>query len=697
MIKYTLIFMSLIVLGCKPSHKMQEKHQHTNALIHESSPYLLQHAHNPVDWAPWNEETLATAKKENKLIIVSIGYAACHWCHVMEHESFEDSTVAAIMNEHFIPIKVDREERPDVDDVYMTACQLVSNRGCGWPLNAFALPDGRPVWAGTYFPKDQWINILNQFKDMAANDRAKLEDAAAKISSGVNSFSQNTLVDVSDKDFNENTLQRIGLDFLSAIDMEEGGRRGAPKFPMPNNYEFLLKYYDYFGYNKAKDAVLVTLDKMANGGIYDQIGGGFARYSVDSIWHVPHFEKMLYDNGQLLSLYAQAYKLTKSQRYADVIDQTITFAQRELYDGQGGFYSSLDADSEGEEGKFYVWTYEEVDSILGDDAPIYASFYSITKVGNWEHNNILKDRNLQSTAKEYDLTESEVLSKVKQCDDKMMAARDKRVRPGTDDKILTSWNALMLKGLLDAYTAVGNEAYLSLAKSNIACIKTKMLNKDGRLDRNYKDGRATINAFLDDYANTIDAFLRAYEVTFDETYLNDAQLMTDYVLAHFDDKENGYFYYTSDEDAPLFTRKKEMSDNVISASNSVMARNLYKLGELMYNEKYVNLSKKMMLSMIDDITNSGQPYFYSNWCQLYADMTKVPYEVAILGDNFSTQNMALQSHFSPFAIYLGGNKEGSLALLKDKLQEDRTMIYVCRNKVCKLHVEEVDQAIKLID
>lgn len=694
-----IIGLALLTLSCnKTTNTMHEKeHKYTNDLIHESSPYLLQHAHNPVNWHAWSDKVLKQAQDEDKLLIISVGYAACHWCHVMEHESFEDSIVAKIMNDNFICIKVDREERPDVDDVYMTACQLASGRGCGWPLNAFALPDGRPVWAGTYFPKDKWLDILNQFKKLKEEDYDKLKETAEKITEGIKS---SETIDIGDgsQSYTLETLEKIKNEFTANIDFKEGGKEGAPKFPMPNNYEFLLQYYYMTGDQKAFDAVKITLDKMAQGGIYDQIGGGFARYSTDDKWIAPHFEKMLYDNGQLVSLYSHAYQVTKNPFYKSVVSQTIDFIEKELMNDQYGFYSSLDADSEGEEGKFYVWQASEIDSIIGNDeeAKLYKDYYSIKKNGNWEHTNILVV-NDNFDPKKHSKTADQTSTIIELNNKKLMSARDKRIRPGLDDKILTSWNGLMLKGYIDAYRAFGDERYLETALKNAAFLSKNSIQSNGSLNRNYKDGKSSINAFLDDYASVIDAFTALYEVTFDTQWLYKAEALTKHAQQHFFNKADQMFFYTSDLDPALIARKMELSDNVIPASNSIMARNLYKLGTILYNNNMVDQAKQMLANMNNQITQSGQPSYYSNWCQLMANMINPPYEVAILGNDAVQKSKVIQADYLPNAFFLGGSSEGKLELLKDKLQEGRTMIYVCQNKVCKIPTEDTGKAIGLID
>lgn len=673
--------------------------QFSNHLANESSPYLLQHANNPVDWHPWNEETLAKAKAENKLILVSVGYSACHWCHVMEHESFEDTAVARIMNEHFVNIKVDREERPDVDDVYMTACHLATGRNCGWPLNAFALPDGRPVWAGTYFPKTEWLSVLEYFIKTRNEEPDKLETYADQLLSGIQQSGQISF-NGNDQTFTADNLAGISKEFLKNIDFKNGGREGAPKFPMPNNYQFLLQEYYQTGSKKALEAVTTTLDKMANGGIYDHLGGGFARYSTDDKWKVPHFEKMLYDNSQLVSLYSNAFQVTKKPLYQEVVEETLAFVERELMHQDGSFYSSLDADSEGVEGKFYVWTEEELAAVFQDENQLktFSNYYEVYKKGNWEDSNILhRKKSAEEVAKISNITTDELETIIRDAKLKLMKARDQRVRPGLDDKVLAGLNALMLKGYVDAYKTFGKDIYLQSALKNANFISEKLLQKDNRLNRNYKDGKAGINAFLDDYALMAEAFIALYQVTFEEKWLYKAKDLVDYATIHFFDKKSGMYNYTSDLDPPLIARKMETSDNVIPASNSVIAKNLYLLGLYFYDQDYLAKSKQMMHNMSSTIVGNEQPNFYSNWCALYGMMVNTPYEVAIVGKDYASLQKEWQAQYLPNAILLGGANEGTLDLLESKLQEGVTMIYVCQNKVCKFPVEEVNAAIQLLD
>lgn len=697
--KFFCIFICFIIfISCnQPSMNSLSGDKKANRLLNESSPYLQQHAYNPVDWFPWGDEALKIAEEENKLLIISIGYAACHWCHVMEHESFEDSLVAKIMNDNFISIKVDREERPDVDDVYMTAAQLINGSG-GWPLNAIALPNGKPVFAGTYYPKDQWLNILNQISKLNRENPARLQESADKITEGIQST---TVIEV-----NENELDFDFDDFsthiktsLETFDAKFGGRLGAPKFPMPNAYELLLKQYWLSGDKALLEASKIGLDNMTNGGIYDQIGGGFARYSVDEYWLVPHFEKMLYDNGQLVSLYAQAYQMTGDEIYKTTVEQTLDFIKREMTSPEYGFYSSLDADSEGEEGKFYVWTKSEIDQVINDPAKaeIFNTYYDVTENGNWEGYTILNVvSSYESLSQKFDKSVDEIKTIITESSSKLLKARSKRVRPGTDDKILTSWNALMMTGYIDAYNALGTDEYLEAALNNANFILNKQINKEGKLNRNFKDGKSSINAFLDDYALTIGAFLKLYQSTFDKQWIDHAQRLTDYSLEHFYNEETKMFNYTSDLDPPLIAKKSEFEDNVIPSSNSAMARSLLTLGTLTYNTEYIEQSEQMLKNMMDKIKSTNYISFYSNWLQLLLDHTVAPFEVAIIGEDALTKRNELSKNYLGNSILLGSQIEENLALLKDKMQEGRTMIYVCQNKTCKLPLEDVEGALGLI-
>jgi uncharacterized protein YyaL (SSP411 family) len=700
--KYLSLFiLSLISLfACKSPVTQQGGEGHSNHLINESSPYLLQHAYNPVDWYPWGESALNKASADNKLLVISIGYAACHWCHVMEHESFEDSTVAAVMNEHFVSVKVDREERPDIDQIYMNACQLASQGGCGWPLNAFALPDGKPFWAGTYFPKDQWLKLLERFQKMWEEEPETLQEFARQLTEGVKQNDVFYSATGEEAEFKAEALQGITEKMLEGIDFKDGGIEGSPKFPLPGTFEFLLAQHFLSGNEKAKEAVEVSLDKIALGGIYDQLGGGFARYSTDAEWIVPHFEKMLYDNGQLVSLYANAFKATQKELYKKVIEESLVFIQREMSSPEGGFYSSLDADSEGEEGKFYVWTYEELEQLITneEDMKLFSAYYEISRRGNWEEekNILYRRKTSEELAKKFGISPEEVRERVGKISDVLFETRQQRVRPGLDDKILTSWNALMLKGYVDAYHALGRAEYLETAIANANFLFKNMMEEDGRLWRNFKNGKSSINAFLDDYALLTQAFIALYQATFEEEWLQRAKKLMDYAILHFSEEESGLFFYTSDIDPPLVARQKEMSDNVIPSSNAIMANNLQQLGQYFYDQAYLERAKKMIRNVQEILSNSPQPRFFYQWARLYQQMVYPSYEVAIVGEEANTLRSEMMANYLPHALFLGGKTEGSLQLLEDKLSEGETFIYVCQNKVCKLPVTEARKALELM-
>ena len=664
--------------------------KYTNELIKESSPYLLQHAHNPVNWYPWGKKALDKAITENKPIIVSIGYAACHWCHVMEHESFEDEEIAAYMNDNFICIKVDREERPDIDQVYMNAVQLITGQG-GWPLNCITLPDGRPVYGGTYFNKKQWLHLLKQLDVFINQEPEKAKEQANTLTNGINS---NEYIQLNNNPTQHsfNDLEDIFNHWKPNIDFINGGNKGAPKFPLPVGIQFLLDYHCLSNNEEALKAFTTTLDKMARGGIYDHIGGGFARYSTDAIWKVPHFEKMLYDNAQLVSLYANAYQFTKKKHYKTIITETLEFIEREMTSDECGFYSSLDADSEGVEGKFYVWDKVELDQLLGEDAALIQEYYNVTSAGNWEGANILYTTlNDAEFAAKHNISAKTLHVKLVQAKKKLLKIRKNRIRPGLDDKILTSWNALMLKGYVIAYNVLDDEEYLATALKNAHFIIDKCMEEDGKLNRNYKNGKSTINGFLDDYAFTISAFIELYQSTFDEKWLNEANKLNSYVLEHFYDSKSKMFFYTSDIDPALIARKMEISDNVIPGSNSEMAKNLFKLGKYLYNNEYLEIALQM-INNIKDKARSAGPY-YANWDLLLMWMIKDPFEVAIVGEDYLKIRKEFNQYYLPNVLFMGGKSEGSLELLSNKLIKGETNIYVCQHKSCKTPVSEVNLAI----
>jgi len=664
----------------------------TNQLIHESSPYLLQHAHNPVNWYPWGPEALDKARNEHKNIIISIGYAACHWCHVMEHESFEDEEVAAFMNEHFVAIKVDREERPDVDKVYLTAVQLLTDKG-GWPLNCIALPDGRPIYGGTYFPKDRWMDMLTQVSEFIRLNPDKAEEQANYLTEGVQS-NEMIYKNAENTVFQLNDLDDIFSVWKNNIDFSQGGYGSAPKFPMPVSLQFLLHLNFLTKQKDALKAVIVTLNKMAEGGIYDQVGGGFSRYSTDEQWKVPHFEKMLYDNAQLVSLYSSAWQKTTYQVYKTVVTETLDFIKRELTSVDGGFYSSLDADSEGEEGKFYLWTFDEFKEILGNKAALLSDYFHVTPKGNWENgqNILYRSGDNDKILNKYVITGSELAASVSESKKLLLTRRAARIRPATDDKILTAWNALMIKAYVDAYRAFDVTDYLKVALKNAAFINTNLRSTDKGLFRNYKNGKASTYAFLDDYAFTIQAFISLYQATFSESWLDEAKLLTRYVLNHFYDSQSGMFFYTSDLDPGLIARKMELSDNVISSSNSEMAKNLFLLGRYYYDEEYVRMARKMLNNIKNHAIN-GEIY-YANWDILMAWFAVEPYFVSIVGKDYEAKRKEFDQYYLPNVFLAGGKTEGTLSMLEGKLHIGQTTIFVCRDNLCKLPVTEVKEAIE---
>ncbi len=677
--------------GNSEGDEQEKGHAFTNALINESSPYLLQHAHNPVNWYPWGEKALQKAKSEGKLMIISIGYSACHWCHVMERESYEDTTVARIMNEHYISIKIDREERPDIDQVYIEAAQMLIG-SAGWPLNVITLPDATPVFAGTYFPRDRWINIIKQVQEVYEQDPERLTTQAQKIMTNLKQY--NAAGEYGEQNVSKTDIALAVDKWKGKMDKKHGGLQSTIKFPLPGSLHQLLNYGYLKKDKKALELAELTLDRMALGGIFDHVGGGFHRYTVEPTWQIPHFEKMLYDNGQLMSLYAAGYQVFGKEIYLNVLDKTLRFITTEMMNTEGGFYSSYDADSEGEEGKYYVWSSGEIESLLKDATPIFKDYYLITQKGNWEKGyNIL---HAKDTPEAY-FSKSETNISLDENLEILRKARNNRVKPGLDEKVLTAWNALMMQGFIDAYRATGNDGYLETALKNADFLINRQLDDDGRLNRNYKDGKSSINAFFDDYAFTIRAFISLYQVTFDIIWLERAVKLSDYSIAHFYDADRKLFRYKSDLDEALIVSKFPVNDNVIPSGNSVMANNLFVLGNLFYEEKPGYL--EMVNGMLDVVAErfKESPYYHYGWMPVFYNNVNGFYEIAIVGDEFDLAMKEMQRHYIPDAIYLGGQDDQGLSLLNDKLVAGMTYIYVCQNKFCKLPVDDPEKAIALIE
>tara|TARA_R110002167_G_scaffold58974_13_gene167030 strand:- start:3221 stop:5257 length:2037 start_codon:yes stop_codon:yes gene_type:complete len=671
-------------------------HAFTNDLIHETSPYLLQHAHNPVNWEAWGPEVLARAKKEDKLLLISIGYAACHWCHVMEHECFEDEAVAKVMNDYFINIKIDREERPDVDHIYMDALQMMTGSG-GWPLNIVALPDGRPFWGATYVQKANWMKVLEQLSELYRNDPGKVTDYAEDMATGIkaiNLMEHNEAAVL----FNQDQLHDVVKEWSAYFDTYLGGYKRAPKFMMPVNLNFLLHYGTVYQDDAILAYVHTTLTRMAWGGIFDHVGGGFSRYSVDAKWHVPHFEKMLYDNGQLISLYAQAYATTKKEDYRKTVERTVSFVERELMDKNHGFYSSLDADSlnpDGilEEGAFYVWQEEELKSLLGGHFDIFKDYFSINSYGFWEHGNyvLIRDAAADDIAKKHVIDVERLHQIIEECTAILKEKRDHRYKPRLDDKMLTSWNGLMLKGLVDAYRHLGNSEYLELALKNALFIANNLVKKDGGLCHNHKNGKSTINGYLEDFASVIDAYTGLYEVSFEVRWLNLAKSLTEYCLTHYFDPKSKLFFFTSKSDDYVIRRTIEVADNVVPASNSIMAKNLFRLAKFYPENDYAVLAQQMLRNMQEQMLKNAQSH--ANWLQLALLMARPFYEVAIVGAEAQQKAKELYPHYLPNTIIAGAPKDGDLALLRNRYIANETQIYVCEHGACRLPLTQTEKAL----
>jgi uncharacterized protein YyaL (SSP411 family) len=660
-----------------------------NRLIHETSPYLLQHAHNPVDWYAWSDEALQRARQENKPILLSIGYSACHWCHVMEHESFENAQIAKLMNDNFINIKVDREERPDLDQVYMSAVQIMTGSG-GWPLTVFLLPSGEPFYGGTYFPPDDrygrpgfprlLMNISEAYRtrsdEVQSNAQMLRQHLNQRMQNGKGSGSLSTEI-----------LDEAARSLSSRFDPREGGFGNAPKFPPSMSIDFLLRYHYRTQDAHALEMTTVTLDKMAYGGMYDQVGGGFHRYSTDDRWLVPHFEKMLYDNALLARVYLDGYRLTGKPLYRRITEEILDFIVREMRDANGGFYSTQDADSEGVEGKFYVWERDEFQEIVGEDSELLARYFNVTDYGNWEDHNILNvPRPPELFCKLEKITEQDLAQKVKAALPRLYMARDKRIHPGRDEKILTDWNGLALRAFADAAAFLGRDDYRKVAEENAAFIFDKLW--DGQhLLHSFKDGRARFNAYLDDYANVADGLLALYQLTFDERWLRRSESLAGIIIDRFADEEQGGFYFTALDHEELITRTKDFFDNATPSGNSVAADVLLRLSATLDRDDFRKHAERTFAA----VENHLAPYASGFGRMLAAvDFAIGPStEIALVGgtgDLLATY----RKRYLPRTVIAAG--ESDIALLRDRRAiSGKPTAYVCENLACKQPVTDVSE------
>lgn len=677
-------------------------HRFTNKLISENSPYLLQHAHNPVNWFPWGDEALELAKKENKPILVSIGYSACHWCHVMERESFENEETARIMNEKFVNIKIDREERPDLDHIYMDAVQAMTGSG-GWPLNVFLTPDKKPFYGGTYFPpirtfnRPSWQEVLFGVVQAFTERRNEIDAQAENLTEHLlqsNAFgiSKPGETNLFTKEKADEAFEQI----MKNADKTWGGFGRAPKFPQSFVIQFLLRHYYVTKNEEALQQALLSIDKMIDGGIYDHVGGGFARYSTDTEWLVPHFEKMLYDNALLLSVICEAFQITGNKRYAEVIDETIYFLQKEMMHSEGGFYSALDADSEGEEGKFYVWDYNEVKELLGKDAELFCSFFDITEKGNWEHKNIPWRKKTEKVfCHEKNISTDQLQGIIKNGKKILLEKRSTRIRPGTDDKILLGWNALMNTALCKAFCATGIEAYKQLAIDNNDFLLRSFKNDKTGYSHTYKDKEAKQPAFLDDYAFLIQSLIQLQEVTGDTSYLERAKEVLEHVVEDFSDSNSAFFFYTSKKQTDVIIRKKEVYDGAQPSGNSIMADNFYRLGIYFDKNNWKERSQNMVSSLGNAIIR--YPISFSFWACLQMELSNGTNEIVIISATPQGTLKQLLKEYVPHKILMSSTTgSNSFPLLSGKEKVEGTTIYLCSNYVCKRPVTEVHDLMALI-
>ena len=682
----------------------------TNQLINETSPYLLQHAHNPVNWFPWGDEALQKAKKEDKVILVSIGYSACHWCHVMERESFENETVAGVMNDNFVNIKIDREERPDLDHIYMDAVQAMTGSG-GWPLNVFLTPDAKPFYGGTYFPpvkafnRSSWTDILVGISNAWREQKSEIETQAENLVTHLqqsNTFIKPAVESISQPDeelVSTEECENMFTAIIKTADKEWGGFGNAPKFPQIFTIRYLLQYHYFTDDKAALHQALLSIDKMLLGGIYDHIGGGLARYSTDKEWLAPHFEKMLYDNALLITVLCDAYQLTGEKKYEKAIRKTIQFVSNELTHTEGGFFTALDADSEGEEGKYYVWQKEEVDRILGDDAALFCNFFDVTETGNWEAKNILRIlMPMEEFVGENNLDKVHFEDTINRSLEKLRKVREGRIKPNLDDKILLGSNALMLKAISLAAIALQDISYREMAEKNFQFLRDRFTKNEQTFDlfHTYKNEVARYPAFLDDYAYLISACIQLYQLTFNDKYLQSAREYTEHVIDHFSDEDSIYFYFTNKAQMDVIVRKKEVYDGATPSGNAVMGENLRELAIIYDLPEWDNRALAMMVGLKPAMIK--YPGSFGIWASLLLQELPGVNEIAVTGKGSIELAGTIQSRYIPNKIIMASNsKNDQFPMLAGKEFASAPLIYRCKNYACAAPVSNIDSLLKEIN
>lgn len=679
-----------------------------NRLSAETSPYLLQHAHNPVDWYPWGEEALQRARSEDKPILVSIGYAACHWCHVMERESFEDEATARIMNQHFINIKIDREERPDLDHIYMDAVQAMTGSG-GWPLNVFLLPDGKPFYGGTYFPptrafnRASWKEVLTSVSQAFRERRTEMDAQAENLTQHLVQANAFGMSKAPGKEvFTQENLDLAFRNLMGQADRTLGGFGRAPKFPQTFSIQYLLRYHHFTKNEEALGQALLSLGKMMYGGIYDQLGGGFARYSTDAEWLAPHFEKMLYDNALLVTVYSEACQVTRNPEYERVIRQTLAFVERELLSPEGGFYSALDADSEGEEGKFYVWQKQEVEQVLGADAGLFCAYYDVTDDGNWHEGghsgtprNILRVQDAGGFAGQHGMTSEALGEFLDRTGKKLLQHRAARVRPALDDKVLLNWNALMNIAYAKAYMATGEEHYRQVAERNMAFLLKAFGGGQG-WHHAYKNGQARMPAFLDDLAFLVSALVHLQEISGHAEWLLKARELTEYVIANFSEEDGVYFYYTHRGQQDVIVRKKEVYDGATPSGNAVMGNNLLYLSIVFNEAAWKERAEQMVASLGPAIVK--YPTSFGVWVSLLQAMVKGMNEIALTGQKIIDWRKQILAIFIPHKIFQSTEQpDNRFPLLEGKPVQTQPLVYLCKDYACHRPLDELSPFVRLLE